>query len=222
MRRSPILLALGLFLAVGCATSEPQIDSSGLVRISSKESAREPGRLFAHPSRSIDDYDDILVREVGLSYAPKQEPLSDMDMQRLRSMTYEIVARQIPAAGQLAVNKPGPCTVQLGVQLTALVFAKPGSRENGDTTIIIEFRDSLTGDPVVRYEQHRELSTGLSTQEGGADLERLGKTLEIVAEDMRLRFRDVLPLNATGARAGQGCKGVIGQVRKQAKEALAR
>lgn len=220
MRRSPIQLLLGLFLAFGCATPKPTVDASGLVRIPSKTTVRESGNLYAHPTRSIDDYDDLLLSDVVISYAPKEQKLSEEDMQRLRSMAYEIVNRQIPAAGQLAVDKPGPCTVTLGVQLNGLEFPDPGSDENGSTTVVMEFRDSLNGDPIVRYEQRRELSVGLNTQASGPDLQRLGKTLEIVAEDMRLRFRDVLPLNATGARAAQGCKGTIGMVRAQAKSAL--
>lgn len=221
MRRSPvILLMLGLIVAAGCASDAPTTDASGLVRIASKETAREPGHLYAHPTRSIDDYDDFLLSDVGISYAPREQPLSEVDMRRLRSMAYEIVNRQIPAAGQLAVDKPGPCTVTLAVALNGLEFPDPGSNENGHTAVVMEFRDSISNDPIVRYEQRRELSVGLSTQASGPDLERLGKTLEIVAEDMRLRFRDVLPLNATGARSGQGCKGTIGKVRAQAKAAL--
>ena len=219
MRRSPVIFVLGLFVMVGCATSEPRTDASGLVRIESKETKREPGKLYAHPTRSIDDYDDFLLSDVGITYAPREQKLSDQDMQRLRSMSYEIVNRQIPAAGQLAVNKPGPCTVTLGVQLASLEFPTK-SDQQGHATVVMEFRDSLSNDPIVRYEQHRELSMGLSTEAEGPDLDRLGKTLEIVAEDMRMRFRDVLPLNATGARAAQGCKGVIGKVRAQAKAAL--
>ena len=220
MRRSPIILVLGVFVAVGCASDLPTTDSSGLVRIESEQTARAPGKLYAHPTRSIDDYDDFLLSDVGIAYAPNEQRLSEVDMQRLRSMSYEIVNRQIPAAGQLAVNKPGPCTVTLGVQLEDLELPDPGSTEPGSANLMMEFRDSLSGDPIVRYEQHREMSAGATSSAAGPDINRLGKTLEIVAEDMRLRFRDVLPLQATGARSGQGCKGTIGKVRAQAKAAL--
>ena len=129
---------------------------------------------------------------------------------------YEIVGRQIPAAGQLAVDKPGPCTVTLAVQLASLEW--PGARKNGATTVILEFCDSMNDEPIVHYEQHRELSIGVASATGGPDLRRLASTLEIVAEDVRLRLRDVLPLNRTGARADEGCKGTIGEVRKQSKQ----
>jgi hypothetical protein len=217
MRLSRILFMLGCFLAMGCATSEPKTktDSSGLVRIDIKG----PGELFAHPSRSIDHYDDILVGEVNLSYAPKQQPLSQDDLRRFQTMAYGVVVRQIPAAGQLSAREPGPCTVKLGVQFQDLAFQGSRASENGSTIVILEFRDSLNGDPVVRYAQQRELSVGRTTASGGPDLGRLESTLEIVAEEVRLHFRDVLPLNTTNARASQGCKGTIGAVRRQAKQA---
>ena len=218
MRRYPIVLVLGSFLVVGCATSEPTVDASGLVLFPGPP----PGQLYVHPARSIDDYDEILVSEVDLAYAPKQPALSEADMQRFRTMAYGVVTRQIPAAGQLSALKPGPCAVRLGVQLSDLEFPKPGSRENGATTVVLEFEDSVSGDPIVRYAQHRELSTGLPAQGEDVALRRLESTLEIVAEGVRSRFRDVLPVKQTDSLAGQGCKGTIGAVRKAAKEATAK
>jgi hypothetical protein len=218
MRLIRFLLALVVpvgLLSVGCTTTPdtPQVDSSGMVRISTKE----PGDLYAHPARSMDDYDNFLLGDVNVAYSPAQQPLSELDTQRLRMSTYEIVTTQIPAAGQLGVSQPGPCTVKLEVQLSNLEFAKKGGRGNGSTTVTLLFRDSLSGDPLVRYAQHRELALGSSGVEG-PDLPRLQSTLELVAVDMREHFRYALPLKGTGARADRGCKGTIGAVRKAARE----
>jgi len=206
------LVSLVALLAVGCATGpkKPLVDSAGLVRIDSKE----PGDLFAHPSRSIDDYDNFLLGDVSVAYSPRQQPLSELDTQRLRMSTYEIVTTQIPAAGQLAVSQPGPCTVKLEVDLSDLVLPAEGSAKNGSATVTLLFRDSLSGDPLVRYAQHRELALGSS----GEGVARLSSTLELVAVDMRSHFRYALPLGGTNGRADRGCKGVIGAVRKKARE----
>jgi hypothetical protein len=216
MKQSAYLLALVGLVSVACATGDaaPKVDSAGLVRIDSKD----PGDLFVHPARSMDDYDNFLLGDVSVAYSPQQQPLSELDTQRLRMSTYEIVTTQIPAAGQLAVSQPGPCTVKLEVALSDLKFAKAGSRDNGSTTVTMLFRDSLSGDPLVRYAQHRELALG-SSGTGGPDLTRLQSTLEIVAVDMRQHFRYALPLKGTAARADRGCKGVIGAVRTKAREA---
>ena len=87
-------------LLVACATgqSAPKVDSAGLVRIDSKE----PGDLFAHPARSMDDYDNFLLGDVNVGYSADQQPLSELDTQRLRMATYEIVTTQIPPPGSSA------------------------------------------------------------------------------------------------------------------------
>lgn len=216
MRLFVISLSAGLLVAIACTSPppEPNVDASGLVRVTSWKA----GGLFAHPQRSIDDYDDILIGDVGFSYAPKQQPLKRDDELRVRSMVYGAVVRQIPAAGQLAASKAGPCTVKLGVELSRLELPEAGSRSNGATTVSLEFSDSVTGDPIVHYEQHRDLGVGAPPEGGGPDLERLGATFELVAEDVRLRLRDALPLGGTSARADKGCKSTIGAVRKQTKQ----
>jgi hypothetical protein len=220
MRLSLIVLGLGFFLAFGCATGSttttqtpPEVAAAGLVRIASKE----PGDLFAHPSRSIDDYDDILLSDVDISYGAEQKPLSEDDVLRVRSMAYSVVMNQVPAAGQLIAIKPGPCTVALGVQLDELQFSGQGAREHGSAQIVLEFADSQSGDPLVRYGQHRELRGGSGMEKGRPDLDLLKSALVTVANGVRLGFRDALPLNQTGTRAGEGCKGRIGEVRKQSK-----
>jgi hypothetical protein len=217
MRQITTVLGLVLIVVVACETNKTpppvETDASGLVRIPTAK-----GNLFAHPARSIDDYDDILLGDVRISYAPDQQPLSEIDAARLRMMTYDIVTKQIPAAGQLVAAGPAPCTVKLGVELTSLSL-KQGAPAGGGTTISMEFRDSLTDDPIVRYGQRRSLDAGPSAAAGSPDLEGLRTTLATVATDFRGNFRHELPLNATGARAAQGCKGTIGRVRKAAKEA---
>jgi hypothetical protein len=217
MRLTRFPLALVVPMVFACTTPTPKVDSSGMVRISTKE----PGDLFAHPARSMDDYDNFLLGDVTIGYSPQQQPLSELDTQRVRMSAYEIVTTQIPAAGQLGVTQPGPCTVKLEVQLSDLEFPKEGARGNGSTTVTLLFRDSLSGDPLVRYAQHRELALSGSGA-AGPDLARLKSTLEIVAVDMREHFRYALPLNGTGARADRGCKGTIGAVRKAAREAQKR
>jgi hypothetical protein len=195
MKQFAYLLAfVGLGL-VACATgdSTPKVDSAGLVRISSKE----PGDLFANPSHSMDDYDNFLLGDVNVAYSKQQEPLSELDTQRLRMSTYEIVTTQIPAAGQLAVSQPGPCTVKLEIQLTDLEL--PKKRDNGSATVTMLFRDSLSGDPLVRYAQHRELALG-SSEGNGPELRARAQAAGVDARAGRGRYAAALPLCAAADR----------------------
>ena len=69
MRLTRFVLALVVLMVVACTTPDtPKVDSSGMVRISSKE----PGDLYAHPARSIDDYDNFLLGDVTIASSPQQ------------------------------------------------------------------------------------------------------------------------------------------------------
>jgi hypothetical protein len=165
----------------------------------------------------MDDYDNFLLGDVNVAYSPRQQPLSELDTQRLRMSTYEIVTTQIPAAGQLGVTQPGPCTVKLEVELSDLEFPQKGSRRTAPPRSRC---CSVIRSPEIRWCAMRSTASWRSGARGGwAGSPRLQSTLEIVAVDMREHFRYALPLKGTGGRADRGCKGVIGAVRKKAREA---
>ncbi len=211
MKRRARALAALLLIWVGCAGArEPVRDSSGLVRV---ESSRR-GNVFAHESRSIDDYDGIWLAEVGLQYAPGQTPLSDEDAQRLRKFLFDSQMAHFPIAESLAVEEVGPCTLKLAVHLVALEFPQieMGQRRNGSATVVVEFRDSQTEEPLLRYGQRRELRTS-AMRRGAPDLDRLEEVLRPVFEDATPSVSEALPVNAHGARASVGCKGAIGVIR---------
>lgn len=217
MRLSSLPLVVVALLAIGCAPSPepPQRDAAGLVRISSWK----PGNLFAHPSLSIDDYDDIWLAAIGIQYAEGQEPLAEPDERRVRTMVADSVLEEFSLARRLAARQPGPCTLQLGVHLAALSFPRPGltgPRNRGSAVMVSELRDSQAGEPVVRYGQRRELASASRRAPEKPDLDQLGATLRGVLRDLDVAMGKSLAVNATGARASQGCKGVIGETRKEA------
>jgi hypothetical protein len=136
-------------------------------------------------------------------------------------MIYAIALEQVPAAWQQGFHQAGPCTLKMGVHLAALGFPRPGFtglRNRGSAVVILELRDSQTNEPLVRYGQRRELATGGRTTDGTPDLDRLEGTLREVLHEVRLALQKSLVVNPTGARAGLGCKGVVGEVRKAASE----
>jgi hypothetical protein len=216
-RKSLVVTAL---IAVGCASlPEPQRSPDGLVRISSGKR----GNLFTHPTRSIDDYDDIWLAEIGIHYADGQEALAEADASRIRKMIYDAVLEHFPVAGELAVRAAGPCTLRLGVYLAALELprsAAAGARRSrrGAATVVFEFRDSESNEPLVRYGQRRELDGGRARRASSEpDLDRFETALRIVLDDVGSRMSDALPVNATGARKEQGCKGTVGEARARAE-----
>jgi hypothetical protein len=217
VRFAGTLIVLGALLAFGCAAARgPQRESHGLVRVKTWR----PGNLFTDPARSIDDYDDIWLAEVGIQYAEGQQPLGESEERHIRQSLADTVLQEIPAAGQLAVRQAGPCTLKLGVHLAALSFPRAGftgPRNRGSAVVISELRDSQTNEPLVRYGQRRELQNSGRTTDGTPDLDRLDAALREALHDVGVAMEKSLAVNSTGARGALGCKGVIGQVRKEAK-----
>src|SRR5206468_4521812 len=115
--------------------------------------AAKAGNLFADPARSIDDYDDIWLAEIGIQYAEGQPRLEEAEELRIREEIRDIALAEIPAAGQLAAREAGPCTIRLGVHLAALSFPRPGftsPANRGSAVVISELRDSQTNEPLIR------------------------------------------------------------------------
>jgi len=215
MQHFRVPLVVAALLAIGCAPAQPKRDPSGLVLVESWKQ----GNLFSHPSLSIDDYDDIWLAAIGIQYAEGQKPLAEPDEQSVRKVVYDTVLEKVPIAAQLGVRQAGPCTLKMGVHLAALALPRPfkGSQNRASAVVVFELRDSQADEPLVRYGQRRELARAARRTEGGLDLEQLAEALHAALDDVNTAIRDAMPVNATGARAAQGCKGAIGDVRGQAK-----
>jgi hypothetical protein len=189
---------------------KPERSADGLVRIASWV-----GNLFAHPERSIDDYDDIWVAEIGLQYGVDQPPLEEVDARRLRKMIYDIARQHLPSASRLAVRGAGPCTLKLGVHLASLDlhWNAAGARGLGGAIVVFEFRDSQSNVPIVRYGERRTLDFGAQRASNEVDFDRLETSLRTAIDDVSLNLRDELPVNPTDARKGLGCQGTVGNAR---------
>jgi hypothetical protein len=117
------------------------------------------------------------------------------------------------------VRQAGPCTLKLGIHLAALSIPRAGSigPRRGSAVVIAELRDSQTDKPLVRYGQRREGSSRSLPSDRAADLDDLEATLLKILHDVAVAMGKSLPVNPTGARADLGCKGVIGETRREAR-----
>jgi hypothetical protein len=218
VRLSRIALPLIALLATGCASSprEGERSPDGLVRITSGKR----GNLFADPSRSIDDYDEVWLAEIGLHYADGQPPLAEADAGRLRKMIYDIVLQDFPVVGQLAARSASLCTLKLGVYLASLDLPRAevaGARRRGKgaATVVFEFRDSQSNQPLARFGQRRELDVG-SARGGELDFDRIENALRVALDDAGTRMHDALPARPSGSRIVD-CSGRVGELRAQAR-----
>jgi hypothetical protein len=190
------------------AKAAPELTSDGLELV--RSTARS--RLWVKPDHHIGRYDNILVTGIGFSYGSGQESLNDAQEQQVGEMLKTAISgitSDSPVVGQ--AQEEGPCVValQLGLKDIFLHISETtGSSVSyvssfGSATMIVEFRDSLTDVPLVRYAANRGLGGGPGTGQLGANLNRLGRALGEMVRDMTKELQTIVP--DTTVRAETEC-----------------
>lgn len=215
MRRSAAVVALVGLGWLGCATlrGASETTDDGLVR--SPTSGR--GTLFVRPGHHVGDYHQIWVAQLGITYARGQEPLAPEQEDDIYQLLLDGLEIDMDADSVVAALEPGPCTVKFGLYVTELELyesSTAGSQKNyiesyGSLTLVMEFRDSQTDLPLVRYGQRRSLGSGVQEGKVEPDLHRLGVAIASIMEDVGDHLAHVIPTN-TNARANLGCRGLLG------------
>lgn len=221
--RVPWLLALLTATAAAwsaCAggAGRSQQTDDGLAKVST----RGPGILYVKPGHPVGSYDDIMLASIGIHYAAGQKELAESDedviLDGMEATIYERVA-----AGFQVAERPGPCTVKLGVYLKDVDFYESSGSgaqtrfisSYGAATLVFEFRDSLSDEPLVRYGQRRSFGAGVDAGSlKSMDLKRLATTLERMLEDAGDTLQEALAPEVAG-RAAVGCNGLIGRTLAQ-------
>jgi hypothetical protein len=203
---------------VKSAKAAREVTSDGLELVRSTPRTR----LWVRPDHHIGRYDDILIAGIGFAYGSDQDRLEQDQEAELGEML-EAAIVGITEAGPVGLTEaPGPCVVsiQLGLKDILLHIAETsGSSVSyvssfGSATMVVEFRDSTTEVPLLRYAANRGLGGGAGTGQGGANMGLLGRALaEMVTEtpDDRARYHRTprngvqrWHLQADGARLGPG------------------
>lgn len=180
------------------ASAAVERTASGLVLMRSTPRSR----LWVRPDHHIGRYDDILITGVGFTYGPGATELAPKQEERVREMLFAAMGaftQEDSPVGRAA--SPGPCVVaiQLGLKdLRLHVNDATGSAVSfvnsfGSATMIIEFRDSLSGRILLRYASHRSLGSGPGTGRLGANLPRLGHALGDMVTDMTNELQKITP-----------------------------
>ena len=203
------LIILALMLAA-CATESgvdlsakdtedpaPVLTSDGLELVSS--TARS--KLWVKPDHHIGRYDDVLIAGIGFAYGAGQNSLNTAQESQVGSMLKDALGG-ITADGLLGQSrKPGPCVVAIKLGLKDIflhISETSGSSVSyvssfGSATMVVEFRDSTTNVPLLRYAANRGLGGGTGTGKIGANLGRLGRVLGNMVADMTTELQTIVP-----------------------------
>lgn len=179
------------------ASAPVELTSDGLELVRSTPRSR----LWVKPDHALGQYDDILVTGIGFAYGSGQERLNDAQEEQIGSMLRQALAGITKDSPVGQVAEEGPCVValQLGLKDIFLHISETsGSSVSyvssfGSATMVVEFRDSTTDVPLLRYAANRGLGGGPGTGQLGANLTRLGRALGNMVEDMITELQTTVP-----------------------------
>ncbi len=180
-----LIPALFLFLlsCLGCASSGDEIGSAeagasreGLVEVS----VDGPGMLLVREAHAIGGYDALLMPPAALAYRRGSQRLSEEIEESLKAQLEQSVIDTARAAGIELVQTPGDCAMLIGIGLVGVDIGQgraKGSR--GGMTLVMELRDSSTGETLLHYESAR------SIREDGRDADATDLLVETFDELVR-------------------------------------
>jgi hypothetical protein len=149
----------------------------------------------------IGRYDDILVTGIGFAYGNGQDALSPEQEKQVGLMLKSAISKITEGGPVGQATEAGPCVVsiQLGLKDILLHIGETsGSSISfvssfGSATMVVEFRDSLTDVPLLRYAANHGLGGGPGTGQMGANLGRLGRALGEMVTDMTTELQTIVP-----------------------------
>lgn len=156
MRASRIISILALALLGGCAwlaepnervrARLPPVD--GLQRVS----AELPGILEVREDHHIGSYDALLIPEASLSYKRGSLRLSSDAERVLLDLLRDSIVEASIAAAVPVVEAPSECAMEIDLWVSGLdLQVREGSEQLASLTLVMEFRDSMSRRPLLRY-----------------------------------------------------------------------
>lgn len=178
------LLALALTAGAGCESPPPTIEyqgtgdgpdtADGLYRVRT----RLVSAAFLKPGGSFAGYDRVMVDPATVSYRPDAagRPPSDETMERLKRIFQDVFEQQLERSQVFSVAaEPGPGVLRVSGHIVNLIVTAPPFRggevsfvlDSGEMTLILDVRDSRTGEPLARIADRRLLRPTSAGATGG-------------------------------------------------------
>jgi len=151
-------LVLAVAFGFGCTTPAPAervsfkearlLTADGLRRVE----IDMPGVLFIRDDHEIGSYDALLVPKAGLSYKRRSARLArETEQEFLATLEQSLVDLAVDADIPV-VEAPGQCVMQIGIALHDMDLDRRNTaRTLGRMVLVMEFRDSDSGQPLLRY-----------------------------------------------------------------------
>jgi hypothetical protein len=186
MRRAACLIAIAALL--GCTTASPDhmyygsgegsVTPDGLHRVK-----WQPFRTsFVKPGARLGQYDKVMIDAVSVAYKrPPQRysrdgnfALSETSLALLRELFHEAFTEKLTDGSFTLATAAGPNVLRISGHIVDLVVAVPNistldatttivTRSAGAATLVLDVRDSQSGEPLVRVGQRAPFDPGDAT-----------------------------------------------------------
>jgi hypothetical protein len=155
--RGKTLIVVLLVMGVGCGTTTSRDKGGGFGSATktvdglTRADIDIPGVLFIRDDHGLGSYDAFLIPEASISYRRRSRRLpEEMESAFMASLEQSLIdsaeEAEIPV-----VQAAGDCVLQVAMGLTDVEIERQTSRSVGRMTLVMEFRDTLSGEPLLRY-----------------------------------------------------------------------
>ena len=181
---SGLLLAFALGL-VGCASpgdpvaSDLRETADGLSQLE----IERPGTLFGHEDHRIGGYDAFMVEESSVAYERRSKRFSPALEAMFLATLEQSLLDAAEGMGVPVVDAPGACVLQVAAELVNVSLAPSSRTEIGKLSIVMEMRDSESGDPLLRYVRHEQIDDDGS---GAPRVEQLQRGVDAMVEGLQV------------------------------------
>ena len=208
IRRIASLTTLLLF-TLSCSTmpfgdlfaTQPLRSADDLVRID----ADLPGLLDLREDHGIGSYDEFLIPDATLSYKRGSRILTKPAEEVFLSLLKQTLVDATKAADISIVTEPGPCVMEIDLAVVGMKLqTRNRAKELADLTIVMEFRDSRSREPLLRYTTENRVenaSKGVSDKQLQRGFDRIIADLNITVA-IRATSGSDAPINPE-------CKGTL-------------
>jgi len=200
LRGFAVLLALAL--ACGGKTPGPLARAEkktpdGLVLV---EQHRK-GALFVKPAHGITQHHRYYLNQVLVTYERDSNRFTAVQEKRIKDYVEDTTISGMTAEGSTMVTGPGACILSLGIGLVDVELTEPdGSSSStsllsswGGVTLVADLRNSVTGEPLLRYGRRVQFPGGIQWQDDQPPWSQVRQTLDKLLLDQQATLLQGLP-----------------------------
>ena len=211
--RVSMLLVIVLMTGLGCgstsgAKKEDRSNSGAVMKTVDGLTRTEidmPGVLFIREDHGLGSYDAFRIPEASISYRRGSRKLpEDMEATFMASLEQSLIDAASEADIPI-VQSEGDCVLQVAMGLTDVDIERAKSRSIGHMTLVMEFRDTTSNEPLLRYATRNTIKNE-GSEEPRSEL--IGAAFDQMVDEMEISGA----LRAAGLSNGEirpGCQGTL-------------